>query len=318
MTDFLLPEKISIMIKNISKPRLFYKKGISVGGFFRPYMSYSEYTSASIFSGSEVITPVTLRFSSMLGDDSTPDTKRNIKKMEVRFFTLKGRYDMLCQNIPVQFINNESKLLELFETFRVKRAFDGMNKERFWNFVINNPEAINAALHLYSSKGLSDSLININWYSVNLMLWINEVGEKYLIRTKWVPVCSETREKLQLTTNSAQFIAGFDPDVAHNELINMVTNSRFPKFELRMQIVAEKEIKNADTYDPTLIWDERRIPFISVGILMINKIIEDTKRMEICYLAGNTVEGIELCRSGLDDAWEFIYKMEAAERGIYI
>lgn len=316
MTDFLLPEKINNIIKSIPKPRLFYKKGIYVGGLFRPYMSFQEYTTAAMFSGSEVITPLTIRFSAMLGDESTPDTVRNIKKMEVRFFTLKGCYDMICQNIPVQFIKDEKKSIELFESFKNKRAFDGINKKSFWQFIVNNPESINAALHLYSNEGLTDSFINIKWYSVNLIHWINEAGEKYLIRIKWVPIVSEPFEKEFLTIKSAEFISGFAPDIAHNELINNIENDSFPKLELQVQIIDENNAANEELYDPTLLWNERQFPFIPVGVLMINKILSDTKRNEICFLMANTIEGVEHYNTGMNDVFDYIYKLEAMERGI--
>lgn len=318
MTDFLLPEKICQMVKSISKPRLFYKKGISVAGFFRPYMSYSEYTSASMFSGSEVITPVIIRFSSMLGYESSPDTKRNIKKMEVRFFTLKGSYDMLCQNIPVQFIKDENKLFDFFDVFKIKENFDGINREKFWHFVSQNNETINAALHLYSSEGLSNSLINIKWYSVNLMKWDNIYGDSFLVKMRWVPITTEPFKITNLSLNSAQFIAGFDPDVAHNELIRMIKQSRFPKLELQVQLISENNINSDEFYDPTLIWDESKFPYVSIGILMINELLINKENNEICYLSKNTVDGIKIIDNRLTEAMDCIYKFEGMERGIIL
>lgn len=317
MTDFLLPENINKMIKCMNKPRLFYKKGISVGGLFRPYMSCSEYTTASIFSGSEVITPVTIRFSAMLGYESSPDTNRNIKKMEVRFFTLKGSYDMLCQNIPVQFINDEKKLLNLFDAFKIKDNFDGINKEKFWYFVAQNHEALNATLNLYSSQGLNDSFININWYSVNLTKWINLYDDNFLIKMRWVPITTETYNKI-LSINSAQFMAGFDPDVAHNQLIRMIKGKQFPKLELQIQVISDRSIIGDTIYDPTILWDEIEFPYIPVGVLLINKLINYNDNNEICYLANNTVEGIKLINNGITDAMDLMYKFESLERGIII
>lgn len=318
MTDFFIAEKINMMLKNISKPRLIYRKGISLGGFFRPYMSCSELTKAILFSGSEVITPVTIRFSALLGDESTPDTIRNIKKMEVRFFTLKGCYDMLCQNIPVQFINEDNKLFELFDAFKTKNIFSSVDKNKFWKFVISNPESINAALHFYSSECMSDSFIDVKWYSVNLVNWINENGQIHVIRMKWVPIYNESYEKTPLSMNSAQFISGFDPDVAHNEVIDSISVNKLPKFELQIQAIDKKDIDSMEYYDPTLIWDERKNPFMPVGILLLNKVIPNKIHNEICYLACNTIEGIELCRNDITDIFDYIYKMEAMERGVFL
>ena len=61
MTDFLMLQRIHRMIKELPRPRLLFRKGVTAEGFFRPYMSFSEYTKARIFGSFDEITPVTVR-----------------------------------------------------------------------------------------------------------------------------------------------------------------------------------------------------------------------------------------------------------------
>ena len=104
MTDFLLFESLHKMIKETQKPRLMHKKGTCVKGYFRPFISLSDLTEASIFNSVDNVTPVSIRFSSMLGDNGTADSRRNIKCMSVKFHSIDGVYDMICQSLPVFFI----------------------------------------------------------------------------------------------------------------------------------------------------------------------------------------------------------------------
>ena len=123
MTDFLLLEQLYKMIKGIPRPRLMFKKGIVLHGYFRPYMSLRDYTKSAIFEDADKVIPVIVRFQAMLGSGGTADTMRNIKGMNIKFLIDNNEYDMICQNIPVRFINDKEKLLDLFKIFYKREQF---------------------------------------------------------------------------------------------------------------------------------------------------------------------------------------------------
>ena len=50
MTDFLLVEQLHRMMGELPRPRLMYRKGIGMRGYFKIYRSFEEYTSAEYFS----------------------------------------------------------------------------------------------------------------------------------------------------------------------------------------------------------------------------------------------------------------------------
>lgn len=323
MTDFLLLEELQRMIKEIPKPRLLFRKGITAQGFFRPYMSLADYTKAQMFSGAGVITPVKVRFSAMLGDYGTADTVRNIKKLEIRFLSEQGAYDMICHSLPVQFINDKNKLCDMFKIFCQKRWFDGINNKSFWQFVTDNPEAVNAAVHLYSHEGLSDNYTNIKLYSVNTAIWTNSIGTEFLVRYKWLPIREPEIEKRAgniLNRNEAEFIAGFDPHRAHDELATRIEYGRYPVFELYIQMMDLRHITGREALDYTLIWNENKIPFMSAGIMLLDKAEYETEgsQEELLFSPGNTVGGISLCRNELSDIIEYMHRAEAMERGTYL
>ena len=320
MTDFFIAEEIQKMIKTMPKPRLLFKKGVTAKGYFRPYMSLKDYTSADIFNSQDEITPVTVRFSSLLGDKGTADTRRNIKSMAVKFHSHNDIYDMICQNIPISMTSDIDKLSDAAEAFHNRDYFDGVNTEKFWEFISKYRESLAFALMLYSYHGLNDSFLNINQFSVNTYFWINEVPSFSLIRYKWMPADEykpkTTGKEQRMTVNAAEFIAGYDPDRAVNEVVYEITSKNFPAFELYVQMIGDNRRNDSRFRDSTLVWNEKEAPYMCAGIMVLDQIDSDNiDDHDLCFLPGNTVDGIELYMDEISRTMDFLLRTEAMERG---
>lgn len=322
MTDFLILEELQKMIKEIPRPRLMFKKGVTVKGFFRPYMSLSDYTKASIFKDADITTPVMVRFSSMLGDKGTADTRRNVKGMAVKFLSCDEVYDMICHNMPVNMINDKDKIIDMFKIFMVKDRFDGLNIERFWRYVLANNEALTFALMLYSGLGISDRFVDIKYYAVNTCVWLNNSGEEHIVRYKWMPVqdnrADADRNNKHITSNTAEFIAGFDPDRACNGLINRIDGGSYPMFELYIQMISRKCRDDSKYLDNTMVWDQKTAPYMCAGIMILDRNESDETNENICFFPGNTIDGIRLPDDPITEIFDFMAKTEALERGTYL
>lgn len=320
MTDFFIVEEIQKMIKGLPKPRLFFKKGVSVRGYFRPYMSLKDYTKAALFIDQNEVTPVTVRFSSMLGDIGTADTRRNIKCMAVKFHSYGEVYDMICQNIPVLMTNDINDLSKAADTYRTRAYFDGINRERFWGYISDHNASITFALMLYSLMGLADSFVDINMFSVNTYLMKTNDSHKCMVRFKWVPISEKLNRNADpdkvITVNTAEFIAGYDPDRAVNEIISRILTKRFPMFELHVQMIPVSKTGNKKYTDRTLLWSEHEAPYMCVGMMVLDQ-IDDGKidDPELYFLPANTVEGIEIYLDEMSQIYDFLLRSEAMERG---
>lgn len=320
MTDFILLEQLYKMIKEIPKPALFHRKGTKASGYFRPYMDFSDYTKANIFSSNDIVTPVEIRFSSMLGDDGTADTFRNIKGMEVKFIDKNYRYDMFCRSLPVTLTNNRNKLIDIISCFSVKRPFDMINNKRIWDYVCENPEALNGIIRLYSYYGITDSFINIEWYSVNLFVWINAYDLKTLVRYRWVPLYENQEDNLNskhLMRSKAEFIAGYEPNRAENELMRLIDNSKYPGFELQLQMIDMSKQYDIKYEDRTLIWNEDEIPYTPAGVLIINKYencLYDGEKL--VHSACNNIDGIKVLEDEVSHLNDYLNMVTTYERGL--
>lgn len=314
MTDFLMLEKLHKMIKNVKRPRLMFRKGIAAEGFFRPYMSFEDYTEAELFRSIDIITPVKVRFSALLGDEGTADTVRNFKSMNIRFDVEGEPYDMFCSSIPVFLINSEGKFFSMAEAFTVKRPFDSINNSSFWKFVTENTESVNCAVRLFSHEGLLSSYIDAKWFSVTPAVWINSCGRRFLTRYKWIPMSEEGKP---LDRISAEFLAGFDSNHALNQLKREIDSGRFPCYELRIQIADSHSTGISPYTQRTRIWDEDDIPDVPAGIMKLTGLSHGGGNDEdsLNFIPSNTVKGIELFEDDFSQAVNYMYRVEALERG---
>lgn len=328
MTDFLLVQQLHQMMGELPRPRLMFRKGIGMRGYFKPYRSFREYTCAEIFCEADQSFAVRARFSALLGDGGTADTRRNIKGFAVRFRSGAGEYDVVCSSLPVFFINKSRDFPALAGALRRKTWFDGIAPEKFWRFVVDHPESLHCALRLFSAEGLVASYRMCSWYSVHTFVWSNEKKERFLVRYQWKPVECENAgaETLQEARGNdgrvasdrvmAEFLAGFDPDTAEDDLKNAVEDGRFPAYELWAQIVDFRYSTHPEYQRRTVLWNEAIFPPVRVGILKLTELELQEETEQICFSPDHLGPGISLNEDEFSMFAGYAHKAGGAERGI--
>ena len=316
MTDFLLLEKLHEMVSQKRRRRIAFEKGICAKGFFQPYMSFSGYTRAGLFSDQDIRTPVLARFSSMMGDWGTADTARNIKALAVKFDTDDGEYDLLCQSLPVFFSHRWEKLPDIIDAMSKQSLFSGIDSRRFWRFIADNRESINCAIRLYSVYGISGSFFDMSWYTTGTFIWENDSGKKHMVRYRWVPVKKTPgifalpREAFKkMDRMSAEFMAGYDPDIAVDELREAMNGNGSLSYELQAQIAEKSRDPDDDCIKRTLCWDERIFPPMALGVMQLTGAIAAEYDSKICFAPGNTVPGIGLCDDSFSAVSDYICRV---------
>lgn len=329
MTDFLLVRQLHQMMGELPRPRLMFRKGIGMRGYFKPYRSLREYTSAEIFCETEQSFPVDARFSALLGDGGTADTRRNIKGFAVRFHAGAGEYDVVCSSLPVFFINRSSDFPDLAKALRCRSWFDGIHPEMLWRFAAEHPESLHCILRLFSCEGLAASYRTLSWYSIHNCVWSNEKGERFLVRYQWRPrECEKADEEALHEIGSrlgrtggdrvmAEFLAGFDPDAAEDDLKAAVEEGRFPAYELWVQI-ADFHYSNHPEYQRcTVLWNEAVFPPVRAGILKLTELKSQDETEDICFSPGHLGPGISLPGDEFSAFMDYAHKAGGAERGIH-
>ncbi len=131
-------------------------------------------------------------------------------------------------------------------------------------------------------------------YSVNTYLWRNADGKAFYVRYQWSPLIGVKN----ISSQEAEFLAGYDPDSLTNDLYNAIESGIYPEYELSVQLIPQSIAKefSFDVLDKTLFWPERACPHIKVGKLTLNKLPSNFHdEVEMSYLSpSNIVPGIEI------------------------
>lgn len=319
MTDFLLLEKISELNSKSTRPRLMHQKGIAAGGHFIPYMSLADYTRAAFLQDTQKETPVTVRFSRMTGQAGSSDSFRDSRGFAVRFHTKQGHYDLLCHNMPVYYIDRPDQFVNLAELM-LPEGNDGRTEQSFWKFLSENPQAANLAMILYSDEGTLTSYRFMQGYSVNTYKWINHEGKQLYIRYKWDPLCEseEANERRKgVSYQEAEFLAGFSPDCCISDFVNAVEEKTFPVYELSVQIMEPEQAQQCgfDFLSVTLSWPEKQFPYLKIGKMVLDHILEKEKEDQLCFRPGNLIDGIEMGNKEFLEIMDYAHRDGGRQRG---
>lgn len=286
---------------------IIHAKGAGARGFFIPYMSMRDYTKARFLNNAEIETPVFVRFSSMMGRSGSSDTERDVRGFSVRFLTEDGNYDLLGNHFPVFFIRDPKKCPSLIEALSPDPKTNIKDPQRLWKFVANNPETMQMMSWLYTNLGTIKSYRTMEGHSVHTYLWENDKAEKYFVRYHWKP----TLGVATIDRQEAEFLAGFDPDVASRDLAQTFDDGGTVSFELSVQLIPIRQKTESESaiLDPVCIWPDSLVPPIRVGKMILNRGVESYyEEVEKTDLSpANLIPGISLSQEPLLIAMTFLY-----------
>ena len=266
-----------------------YEKCIGAYGTFRPYEKLGHLTKASFLQNPGEPVEVLARFAADLPDGGA-DASRCRRSFSVKFFCKKGEYDLLGQHLPVTVGCEQQAVLACCATTRADPVTGLRSRSRFWEYVAENPVALNAAVWLYSDLGTIGSYRAIDGFC-SPSVWTNSRGETRLARCCWL-----SRQRPQtLTRFESEELCGYDPDAVARDFVTAVTRGELPQYELAVQLLEPNRSLPFDPYDPTLIWPQEIAPPRRIGLMTLNRLPErihpdlDAGRFDASHL----IDGIE-------------------------
>lgn len=298
---YQLMDHLSCMNREMLPERIFYRKGTGALGYFQPYLSMTDSTSADFLGDPERRTPVLVRFSTFTGDNGSPDTARDLREFSVRFYTRQGNFDLMGRSLPVFFVSDPEKLILLHRSIHADKATNLNSATLFWSFVAEHPESINLILWLFSDLGTMKSYRTMPGYSNYVHQWVNRKGESMLVRYEWSPKLGVKT----ITRQEAEFLAGYDPDVAIRDLRETLEEGGKVEYELTVQLLSRESVLERDCYlDATKCWPEDAGKRYSIGTLVLDRNPEDyVTEIDYCaFSPGNLVPGIQACEDAMQQA----------------
>ncbi|MBK0417705.1 catalase [Leucobacter sp. CSA1] len=266
--DRYLVEKLAHFNRERVPERNPHAKGAGAFGEFVVTEDVSQYTRAAVFqpgAKSETL----IRFSSVAGEQGSPDTWRDVRGFSLRFYTTEGNLDIVGNNTPTFFIRDAMKFPDFIHS--QKRLGDSglRDSDMQWDFWTLSPESAHQVTYLMGPRGLSKTWRHLNGYGSHTYQWINADGERF-----WVKYHFISQQGVEpMSPADAERIAGEDADFYRRDLFDSIAAGDYPSWDVYVQVMPYEEAKTYrfNPFDLTKTWSKKDYPRIKVGTFTLNR-----------------------------------------------
>jgi catalase len=291
--DRYLVEKLASFNRERVPERNPHAKGGGAFGEFEVTEDVSKYTRAAVFqpgAKSEML----LRFSSVAGEQGSPDTWRDVRGYALRFYTTEGNYDIVGNNTPVFFIRDGIKFPDFIHSQKRLGASGLRDADMQWDFWTLSPESAHQVTYVMGDRGLPRSWRHLNGYGSHTYQWINAEGERF-----WVQYHFKSRQGVELMEAAeAEALAGSDSDYYRRDLYEAIERGEYPVWDAYVQIMSYEEGKTYryNPFDITKVWPHADFPLIKVGHFTLNRNPQNffAEIEQAAFSPSNLVPGIDI------------------------
>ncbi|CAG7634117.1 catalase [Rhodococcus opacus] len=270
-----------------------HAKGSGAFGVLQVTEDVSECTKAALFQKG-TSTEMLVRFSTVAGEQGSPDTWRDVRGYAMKFYTSEGNYDIVGNNTPVFFLRDPIKFPHFIRS--QKRLPDsGLRSNQMqWDFWTLNPESAHQVTYVMGQRGLPRTWRHMNGYGSHTYLWVNAGGGKF-----WVKYHFHTEQGLEFFTNAeATTLAGEDADFHRRDLFEAIARGEHPSWLVSVQVMpyADAADYRFNPFDLTKVWPHADYPLIPVGTYTLTRNPDNffAQIEQAAFSPGNTVPGIGL------------------------
>jgi catalase len=291
--------------------RVVHARGYGAHGYFETYDALDELTSADIFQRKGEKTPVFARFSTVAGNQGSPDLARDVRGFAVKFYTQEGNWDLVGNNIPVFFIQDAMKFPDLIHSAKAEpdRGFPQAQTahDNFWDFVSLSPESMHMVMWAMSDRAIPRSLRFMEGFGVHTFKFINAQGEEKFVKFHWKP-----KGGMQsVVWNEALKLNGADPDFHRRDMWESINNGDYPEWELGIQVFDQKfaEEFEFDVFDATKLIPEEQVPVKIIGKMVLNRVVDNffAETEQVAFCTQNIVPGLDFTPDPLLQGRNFSY-----------
>ena len=291
LTDHYLIEKLAQFNRERVPERVVHAKGGGAFGKFTTSEDVSKYTKAA-FLQPGVETEMLIRFSSVAGENGSPDTWRDPRGFAVKFYTSEGNYDLVGNNTPVFFIRDGIKFPDFIHSQKRLPGTHLRDADMQWDFWTLSPESAHQVTWLMGDRGLPATWREMQGYGSHTYQWINAAGERF-----WVKYHFKSNQGVKsLTGDEAEELAGADADFYIRDLQENIDAGNFPSWDLHVQVMPYEDAKTYrfNPFDLTKVWPHGDYPLIKVGTMELNKNPENyfAQIEQATFAPSNFVPGI--------------------------
>ncbi len=253
----------------------------------------SKYTRAKLFQEKGKKTPLAVRFSTVIGGRDSSEVARDPRGFAVKFYTEDGNWDLVGNNLAVFFIRDAIKFPDVIHSLKPDPVTFRQEPNRIFDFMSQTPESMNMLMHLFSPRGIPASYRRMEGFGVNTYKMVNAEGETVLVKYHFHP-----REGVAaLTQAEAEKVQGKDLGSASKDLYEAIERGDFPQWDMYAQIMADNDHPELDwdPLDDTKVWPENLFPLRKVGVMTLNRNVDNffAEAEQIAMGTGVLVDGLD-------------------------
>jgi catalase len=311
LEDFILREKITHFDHERIPERIVHARGSGAHGYFEVTNPIPEFTKAGFLQEAGQKTPVFARFSTVAGSRGSTDLARDVRGFAIKFYTQEGIYDMVCNNIPVFFIQDAAKFPDLVHAVKPEPHNEipqaASAHDTFWDFISLMPESMHMIMWVMSDRALPRSYRMMEGFGVHTFRLVNAAGESHFVKFHWKPKLGTHA----VAWDEAQKISGKNPDFHRQDLWEAIEMGNFPEWELGIQVIPEADENKYefDLLDPTKLIPEELVPVTIVGRMVLDRNPDNffAETEQIAFHPGHVVPGIDFTNDPLLQGRLFSY-----------
>ncbi|KAI9105348.1 catalase [Phlyctochytrium arcticum] len=312
LEDFGFMEKIRSFDHERIPERAVHARGHAAHGIFESYGDLSSLTKASVFSAAGKKTPVFVRFSTVLGSRGSADTVRDVRGFATKFYTDSGNWDIVGNDIPVFFVQDAIKFLDLIHAGKPEQNTEipqaGTAHDNFYDFVTLTPETLHTLLWALSPRGIPRNTREIQGFGVHTFSFVNASNKRRFVKFHWRPMNGVT----SLVWDEAQKLAGKNSDWHRQDLWEAIEAGNYPEWELGIQVVEEEdEFKfDFDLLDATKLIPEELVPIQYIGKMTLNRNPDNyfAETEQVAFCISHIIPGIDFTNDPLLQGRIFSYQ----------
>lgn len=289
--DHYLVEKLAQFNRERIPERVVHAKGGGAFGRFVTTGDVSAYTRAALFQPG-VETEMLARFSTVAGEQGSPDTWRDPRGFALKFYTSEGNYDLVGNNTPVFFLRDGIKFPDFIRSQKRLPGSHLRDHDMQWDFWTLSPESAHQVTWLMGDRGLPASWRHMDGFGSHTYQWINAAGERF-----WVKYHFKTDQGIEILSQAqADQIAGEDADFHIRDLSSAIDRGDFPSWTLSVQVMPYEDAKSYrfNPFDLTKVWPHSDYPLIEVGTMTLDRNPENyfAQIEQAAFAPSNFVPGI--------------------------
>ncbi|KAL8522333.1 hypothetical protein ACS0TY_012470 [Phlomoides rotata] len=215
LEDYHLVEKIANFTRERIPERVVHARGASAKGFLRS------------------LTPVIIRFSTVIHERGSPETLRDPRGFAVKFYTREGNFDLVGNNFPVFFIRDGMKFPDVIHAFKPNPKSHIQENWRILDYCSHHPESLHTFTFFFDDLGVPQDYRHMDGFRVHTFTLINKAGRVQYVKFHWKPTCGVKC----LLEDEAIKVGGGNHSHATQDLYDLIAAGNYPEWKLFMPML---------------------------------------------------------------------------------